>query len=143
MKSFDDGRLQGSYQALRATYFLVPLLAGLDKFTNLLTYWPHYLSPAFARMIPMSPGAFMHLVGIVEIVAGLLVLSRVVRVGAYIVMAWLICIAINLLTMRLFDVAVRDLAMAVGAFALARLEEVRMGAPGHARRVHATASATT
>ena len=82
MKSFDDGRLAVSYQALRVTYILVPLLAGLDKFANLLTNWSHYLSPAFARMIPMSPQVFMYLVGVVEIVAALLVLSRrTARVG--------------------------------------------------------------
>jgi len=117
MKSFDDERLGTSYQALRVTYILVPLLAGLDKFTNLLTNWSHYLSPAFARMIPMSPRSFMYLVGIVEIVAGLLVVSRrTARVGAYIVMAWLLCIAINLLTIRMFDIAVRD-AYAMGTCA--------------------------
>jgi len=144
MKSFDDGRLAVSYQALRATYILVPLLAGLDKFTNLLTNWSHYLSPAFARMIPMSPRSFMYLVGIVEIVAGLLVVSRrTARVGAYIVMAWLLCIAINLLTIRMFDIAVRDVAMAVGAFALARFEEVRSGAMGRVRAVRTPAGATT
>jgi uncharacterized membrane protein YphA (DoxX/SURF4 family) len=144
MKSFDDGRLAVSYQALRVTYILVPLLAGLDKFTNLMTDWSHYLSPAFARMIPMSPHAFMYLVGIVEIVAGLLVLSRrTARVGAYIVTIWLLCIAINLLTIRLFDIAVRDVAMAVGAFALALLEEVRSGVPRYVRTVQTTVGATT
>lgn len=144
MKSFDDGRLAVPYQALHVTYFLVPLLAGLDKFTNLLTNWSHYLSPTFARMLPMSPTMFMYLVGVVEIVAAFLVMSRrTARVGAYIVMAWLLCIAINLLTLRLFDVAVRDVAMAVGAFALGRLEEVRSGATRHVRTVHAPVGATT
>jgi len=144
MKSFDDERLGTSYQALRVTYILVPLLAGLDKFTNLLTNWSHYLSPAFARMIPMSPRSFMYLVGIVEIVAGLLVVSRrTARVGAYIVMAWLLCIAINLLTIRMFDIAVRDVAMSVGAVALARFEEVRSGAMGRVRAVRTPAGATT
>ena len=134
MKSFDDGRLAVSYQALRVTYILVPLLAGLDKFTNLLTNWSHYLSPAFARMIPMSPTVFMYLVGIVEIVAALLVMSRrTARVGANRdgVAA---LIAINLLTLRLFDIAVRDVAMAVGAFALALLEEVRSARRGTSAR---------
>ena len=141
MNNLDDDRLSSSYWALRATYGLVPLLAGLDKFLDLLTSWKHYLSPAFARLIPLSPGAFMRVVGVVEIVAGLLVLLNWTRVGAYVVMAWLICIAINLVTMRLYDVAMRDLAMAVGAFALARLEEVRAGSPARApARLATTAS---
>jgi uncharacterized membrane protein YphA (DoxX/SURF4 family) len=143
MKSFDDSRLSSSYWALRVTFTLVPLLAGLDKFANLLTFWPHYLSPAFARVIPLAPTTFMRLVGVVEIIAGLLVASsRLTRLGAYVVMAWLICIAINLTSVRVFDVAVRDLAMAVGAFALARLEEVRLGA-GERARVTATRTATS
>ena len=53
MKTFEDSRLQSSYWALRVTFIAVPILAGLDKFTNLLASWPHYLSPVFARMIPM------------------------------------------------------------------------------------------
>jgi len=129
MDNLQDSRLSSSYWALRVTYLVVPIVAGLDKFFNVLTNWPKYLSPAFAHMIPMSPHAFMRLVGVVEIIAGLLVLSgRLTRVGAYIVMAWLICIAINLVALGMPDIAVRDLAMAVGAFALARLEEVRVGA---------------
>jgi len=130
----NDSRLSSSYWALRVTYVLVPVLAGIDKFFNLLTNWSHYLSPAFAKIIPFSPSVFMRLVGIVEIIAGLIVLSRLTRVGAYIVMAWLICIAINLASMGMFDVAVRDLAMAVGAFALARLQEARAGVPASVRR---------
>jgi uncharacterized membrane protein YphA (DoxX/SURF4 family) len=141
MDNLRDSRLSSSYWALRVAFIAVPLLAGLDKFTNLLTYWPHYVSPVFARMLPIGPVAFMKVVGIVEIVAGLLVLSKA-RLGAYIVMAWMICIAINLASMGLFDIAVRDLGLAVGAFALARLDEVRAGVTASAkvrRTVEATA----
>jgi hypothetical protein len=142
MDNLRDSRLSSSYWALRVTFIAVPILAGLDKFTNLLTYWPNYLSPAFAGMLPVSPSAFMQAIGIVEVLVGLIVLSSATRVGAYIAMAWMICIAINLTSMRLFDIAVRDLGLAVGAFALARLDEVRAGVPArlHARR---TAEATT
>ena len=140
MDNLNDSRLSSSYWALRVTFIAVPLLAGLDKFTNLLTYWPHYLSPTFARLLPITPSAFMQAIGVVEILAGLMVLLRA-RIGAYIVMAWLACIAVNLASMQLFDIAVRDLGLAVGAFALARLDEVRAGVPArvHARR---TAEAT-
>lgn len=140
MDNLRDSRLSSSYWALRAAFIAVPILAGLDKFANLLTYWPHYVSPAFARMLPMSPTSFMKVVGVVEIVAGLLVLWKA-RVGAYIVMAWMICIAINLTSMGLFDIAVRDLGLAVGAFALARLDEARAGVPARAQ-VRRTAEAT-
>lgn len=139
MEAMQDSRVSSSYWALRTTYVLVPLLAGLDKFANLLTYWPKYVSPTFERMLPFSPIAFMRIVGVVEVIAALLVLSKV-RIGAYVVMAWLICIAINLASLGSFDIAVRDLAMAVGAFALARLQEARAGVPAHVR-VHRQAAA--
>jgi len=136
MDNLQDSRLSSSYWALRVTYVLVPVLAGLDKFLHLdlLTTWSQYLSSTFERLIPVSPGAFLRTAGAVEIVAGLLVASKLTRVGAYVVMAWLICIAINLVSLHMFDVAVRDLAMAVGAFALARLQEARAGVPARVKR---------
>jgi uncharacterized membrane protein YphA (DoxX/SURF4 family) len=133
METVDNRPIRSSYWVLRWTFGLVPLLAGLDKFTNLLTFWPHYLSPTFARMLPLSPGTFMHLVGVVEVIAGLLVLSKLTRVGAYVVMAWLICIAINLVTMGMLDIAVRDLALAAGAFSLGALESALADAGVHSR----------
>lgn len=77
----------------------------------------------------------MHGVGIIEIAAGLLVLSRLTRVGAYVVSAWLVGIALNLLTTgHYFDIAARDLVMAVGAFTLGRLSEVRAPASVEAKQ---------
>lgn len=78
-----DARVNQSWWALRLAFGLVPIVAGLDKFFNLLTDWEQYLSPLVARVIPAS--TFMHAVGVIEIVAGILVLSKLTRVGAYIV----------------------------------------------------------
>jgi uncharacterized membrane protein YphA (DoxX/SURF4 family) len=125
--------LESLYRPLWLTYGLVPLLAGLDKFFNLLTDWPQYLSPAVANLLPVSPQTFMYAVGIIEIVAGLLVLTRWTRLGAWIVAAWLVAIAIDLITLGLYDIAVRDLAMAVGASTLARLAELRHEVPAAVR----------
>lgn len=116
------------YRPLWLTYGLVPLLAGLDKFLNLLTDWEKYLSPTVAGLLPVSPQTFMHAVGVIEVVVGLLVLTRWTRLGAWIAAAWLVLIALNLVTLGLFDIAVRDLAMAVGAYTLARLAEARQEA---------------
>ena len=121
--------LESLYRPLWLTYGLVPLLAGLDKFLNLLTDWPKYLSPWIAGLLPVSAATFMHAVGIIEIAVGLLVLTRWTRLGAWIAAVWLVLIAVNLATMGLFDIAVRDLAMAVGAYTLARLAELRHEAP--------------
>jgi uncharacterized membrane protein YphA (DoxX/SURF4 family) len=119
-----ESRLNQSWWALKLAFGVVPIVAGLDKFFNLLTDWEQYLSPLVTRVVPAS--TFMHAVGIIEIAAGILVLSRLTRVGAYIVSAWLVGIALNLLTTgKYFDIAARDLVMAVGAFTLARLSEVR------------------
>lgn len=111
-------------QALtKYTYAIVPIVAGIDKFTHLLTDWDKYLSPTFASIIPFEPHTFMLIVGVIEIIAGIIVLVRP-RIGGYIVGIWLVCIAINLITTgQYLDVAVRDLVMAVGAFALAWLHE--------------------
>jgi uncharacterized membrane protein YphA (DoxX/SURF4 family) len=103
---------------LKLTFGLVPIVAGADKFTDLLVNWDQYLAPAVASKLPLEVHSFMIIVGIIEIVAGLLVLIRP-RLGSIIVCAWLICIALNLLlTGQYYDVAVRDIVMSIGAFSL-------------------------
>ena len=125
-----DIAIQQTYKVqkvLKYTYGLVPIVAGLDKFTNLLTDWEDYLSASVVNLLPFSAGTFMAIVGIIEIAAGVLVLVRP-RIGGYTVMAWLIAIALSLiLGGHYFDVAVRDLVMAIGAFALAKLSSVFNG----------------
>ena len=107
-------------QTLQYTYGLVPIVAGLDKFTNLLVKWEGYLGPEIRDMLPLDAALFMKIVGVIEIIAGLLVLIRPL-IGAYIVMAWLICIALSLIISGFYDVAVRDLVMAIGAYTFAQL----------------------
>jgi|SRR6185312_8362424 len=109
---------------LKLTFGLVPIVAGADKFTNLLTDWAQYLNPSLASMLPFSAHTFMMIVGVIEIVAGILVLVKT-NVGAYIVSAWLVLIALTLLASGKFlDVAVRDLVMAIGAYSLARITKI-------------------
>ena len=120
-----DSRLDPAWIALKVAYGLVPLLAGLDKFFNLLADWPSYLSPAAAGMLPVAPQHFMYAVGVIEIAVGLAILTRWTVVGSYVAAVWLLCIAVNLVAAGYLDVAVRDVVMAIGAFTLARLTEVR------------------
>jgi len=137
-----DPRLNSSWWVLRLAYGVVPIVAGLDKFTNLMTRWTDYLSPLAVRVLPVSASAFMHLVGVVEICAGVLVLTRFTRLAAWIVGAWLLLIAVNLLTTgHFFDVAARDVVLALGAYVLAQLTLVReaAGAPAAAQPGLATA----
>jgi hypothetical protein len=78
------------------------------------------------KMLPFSAGTFMHIVGVIEIIVGLAILTKATRLGAYVASAWLVCIALALLTNgHFFDIAVRDLELAVAAFVLAKLTEVR------------------
>ena len=121
-----DERLNISWWALRIALGLMPIIAGLDKYFNKLADWGMYLSPYATKVVPISTPAFMHIVGVVEIIAGVIVLSRWTKIGSYIVMLWLIGIAVNLVTTGMFyDLAVRDLEIAVGAFVLAQLTVVR------------------
>lgn len=105
---------------------LMAFLAGLDKFFNLLTNWEQYVSPLAQKVLPISPAALMHVVGVIEIVVGLAILTKATRLGAYVASAWLVCIALALVTTgHFFDIAVRDLELAVAAFVLAKLTEIR------------------
>lgn len=108
---------------LKFTYGLVPIVAGLDKFTNILTDWSQYLGSGMTDMLPMEASTFMMIVGVIEIVAGVLVLTKT-KIGAYVVSAWLALIAVTLiLSGSYLDVAVRDLVMAIGAYVLVKLSD--------------------
>lgn len=110
-----------AYQAfwiLRLGFIVAPIVAGLDKYTNILVNWEKYLTPIVANVIPA--GAFMRMVGVVEIAAGILVGVKP-KWGGLIVGAWLLGIVLNLLLTGYYDIALRDFGLSLGAFALARL----------------------
>ena len=122
-----NAQLNQAWWVLRIGLGLGPLLAGADKFFNILTNWEMYLNPLVPRLLHIQGVTFMHMVGVIEMIAGILVLTRFTRYAAYIVMLWLIGIAINLVSQGAFlDIAVRDIEIALGAFALAQLSEVRV-----------------
>jgi hypothetical protein len=113
-----------AYQLLHWGFVAAPAIAGLDKFTHVLTNWDAYLAPVVARTLGGAAHGFMLVVGVVEIVAGLLVAVRP-RIGAYVVAAWLAGIIVNLLLSgKYFDVALRDFGLCLGALALGRLAQV-------------------
>jgi uncharacterized membrane protein YphA (DoxX/SURF4 family) len=127
-------RLAGdpAYQAfllLRVAFAVAPIAFGLDKFANVLVDWEAYLAPWIDDIVPGSASTAMHLVGVVEIAAGLLVALKP-RYGAYLVAAWLGGIIVNLLTHSgYYDIALRDFGLLVGALSLARLAS-RYDPPG-------------
>jgi uncharacterized membrane protein YphA (DoxX/SURF4 family) len=121
-----DKRLELPWWALRIGLGVGPIITGLDKFFNKLTDWTMYLSPLATKTLPISAATFMHVVGVVEIIAGIVVLSRFTKIGSYVVTAWLLAIAVNLLTTGMFyDLAMRDVEIAIAAFTLAQLTSVR------------------
>src|SRR5947209_10843268 len=110
-----------AYQILHIAFIVAPILAGLDKFAHVLTNWDMYLAPAIANLSPIGGHGLMLVVGVIEIVAGILVAIKP-RVFSYVVAAWLLLIIINLLILPgYFDIALRDFGLLLGALALARL----------------------
>jgi uncharacterized membrane protein YphA (DoxX/SURF4 family) len=119
-------RLNHSWWTLRIALGAVPIIAGLDKFLNLLTNWDMYLNPLIPKILHISPSTFMHISGVIEIAVGILMFTRLTRYIAYIVMVWLWAISLNLISQGQFlDIAVRDILISLGAFVLAKLTEVR------------------
>jgi len=112
-----------AYQILHIGFVVAPVLAGLDKFTNILTNWSIYLAPVVSNSLPVSTNIFMRAVGVVEIAAGVIVAIKP-KIGGLIVSAWLVAIIINLLLARgFYDIALRDLGLALGALSLALLSK--------------------
>lgn len=110
-----------AFRILHLGFVAAPTIAGLDKFFHLLVNWDQYLAPAIARMLPVGPHTFMQVVGVIEIVAGLLVAVKP-KIGGMVVAAWLAGIILNLLIAgNYFDVALRDFGLMLGALALSRL----------------------
>ena len=113
-----------AYTILLIGFTVAPIIAGLDKFFNVLTNWTQYLSPMANNILGGASQQFMYLVGVIEIVAGIGVFLKP-KIFAYVVAAWLGLIIVNLLMIPgYFDVALRDLGLMLGALALARLSAV-------------------
>ena|SRR5687767_2672153 len=123
-----------AFALLRTAFTVAPIVFGLDKFSNLLTDWQGYLAPLLDRLLPGTGHQLMLVVGVVEIVAGVLVAVRP-QIGAYVVAAWLAGIIMNLLLIPgFYDVALRDFGLLLAALALARLARAfRPAAQGAAK----------
>ena len=110
-----------AYQILHIGFTAAPILAGIDKFFHLLGNWDQYLAPWIARLSPVGGHGLMLAAGVIEIAAGVLVALKP-KIAAPVVGAWLCLIILNLVSFGAYlDVALRDLGLALGAFALWRL----------------------
>lgn len=116
--------IKPTFNLLKIAFGILPIAAGFDKFTNLLTNWEQYLNPGIVQMLPFSEHTFMMIVGVIEIVAGIIVLAKA-ELGGYIVAAWLTLIALTLIAGFMYlDIAVRDLVLAISAFSMARIAKL-------------------
>lgn len=107
-----------AFQLLRAGFAILPIVAGADKFFHLLANWDMYLANRIEALLPVGGHTFMLIAGAIEIVAGILV-AVLPRIGAWVVAAWLTGIVVNLLLIPgFYDVAFRDVGLAVGAAGL-------------------------
>ena len=118
-------QLQLPTNVLRIALGLTATLAGLDKFFNILVDWTGYVSPLAAELLPVSTGFFMRGVGIIELAVGASILFLAPVIGSYIASAWLLLVAVNLAIGGFFDIAVRDVVLAISAFTLARLRTLQ------------------
>jgi uncharacterized membrane protein YphA (DoxX/SURF4 family) len=110
-----------SFWLLRLAFTIAPIAFGADKFANIMVNWEKYLAPWIRHLSPLSATHTMYVVGLIEIVAGIVVAVKP-RYGAYLVAAWLGGIVVNLLTYSgYYDIALRDFGLMLGALTLARL----------------------
>src|SRR6185437_7754377 len=118
-----DKRVVFSWNILRYSYGAVVFLAGLDKLlgTNLIVFWPKYISPLVMDLLPVSVHVFLATMGVIEIAVAVLLVTNWPRIGGYLSVAWLLLISVNLLMLGFIDIAIRDILLAVGAVALAEL----------------------
>ncbi|WP_396928159.1 hypothetical protein [Mycolicibacterium sp.] len=113
-----------AFLLLRVGFTVLPIVFGLDKFTNVLTRWENYLAPWIVDVSPISAHQVMLVVGVIEIVAGVAVAIKP-RYAAYIVAAWLAGIIVDLVSYPgFFDIALRDFGLLLAALTLARLAVV-------------------
>src|SRR6476661_1096369 len=110
-----------AFMLLRLAFTVAPILFGLDKFFNVMVDWTQYLAPWINDILPGNAQTGMYIVGVIEIVAGLVVAVRP-KIGGPLVAAWLGGIIINLLTLPgFYDVALRDFGLMLAALTLTRL----------------------
>ena len=116
-----DTPIRQAFRALHVGFVVAPLLAGIDKFFDAMVDWTKYLAPQVDAIVPGTASQFMMAVGVVEIVAGVLV-AVAPRYGGYVVAAWLAGIVGHLVLQgQYWDIALRDVGLMLGAFALGRL----------------------
>jgi hypothetical protein len=122
--------INGLRRLLKFTYGPVITLVGVDKFFGFLTDWTQYVSPLITDTIGMDAGAFLGLVGVIEVALGILLMTKWERSAAYGVAGFGLLSALNLIsTGQFYDIALRYLLMIVGVVVLANLSSLKTAVP--------------
>jgi hypothetical protein len=120
----NDAKFNSLWTISKYIYGLVPILIGLDKFTFFIVNWNIYVSPFAVSLLPTI--YLVPIVGLIEIAAGLLILTKWPRFGAYLVAAWIGVVIINLFMIGgLYDIILRDVAIAFGYIVFGLLTELK------------------
>lgn len=120
-------KINTTWWLLKITYGLFFIVAGADKFINLLAHWQNYISPAVITMFHLSPTILAIGAAAIEIALGVALLSpKHTKIGAYLAIGWILIVIANLLSMhQYYDIVVRDFMIMLGAFVLAQLTTIR------------------
>lgn len=130
----NKSKILKAWRLLYFTFIFFPIIAGIDKYFNYLVDWSIYLNPIISAYLNLTTETFMYIFGIVEIFIGLLVLIRP-KFGGYLIMALLIGISINLISMQShyhehyqhimkhYDVALHDIALFICAYVFVLLSK--------------------
>ena len=127
MISIDEKKLFDLCMSLKYIYGIVALIIGLDKFTFLIVDWNIYVSPLIELYLPLPIALHVvHIVGVIEIIAGIIILSKHTRFGAFLTAAWIGVVILNLLTFGgMYDIILRDIAIAIGYITLGILTKIK------------------
>jgi uncharacterized membrane protein YphA (DoxX/SURF4 family) len=114
--------VSSAWWTLRLTLGIAAFVSGLDKFFNVIVHWSKYIAPVFERMLPFSPTSFMYIVGVIEMIVGVMILfSPWQRLFGWIFALWFWSIALNVLLAGFFDIAVRDIIIGITGATFAQL----------------------
>lgn len=121
----NGNKLNTMWTVAKYVYGIVPIIIGIDKLKlYYIVNWNIYVSELAESMFPLV--YLMPIVGIIEIAAGLLILTHWPRFGAYLVAAWIGVVIINLCMIGgLYDIILRDIAIAFGYIMFAWLTELK------------------
>lgn len=115
-----------TWMMLKVSYGLLFIVLGVDKFLNIITNWSIYINHSILNVLPLTIDQFIMGLAIIEIIIGLMIITAFTRMGSALAVLWFLIIAIDLISLgRFYDIATRDIMLAIGAIALTNLTQIR------------------